>query len=452
VTVSRAAGVEPATDRADAGRATGLALFVDALGTLALNGSAMALNFVVVLLLSHLLGAGGYGAYASAFAWASILAVVAVLGLTSLVIRHTAAYHQQESWGLLRGLLSRANRAVLVASAATVSVAAIVGWALYAGRPELLRPFLVALALVPLTALTSIRQATMQGLGRVVLGRLPETVVVPGLLIAVVVVVHEAAPGHLTPPWAMAGQVGAAAAGFVLGAWWLRRALPVSVRGAQPAYDRAWPRQALPLLALNLVMAANAQVGTIMLGAWGSPADAGVFNVAYRVTIFVSFVLLAASYPLSPAVARLHVLGERARVEGTVVRAARLVLLVSLPVAAVLFALAGPVLSLFGHGFTGGATAVRIMVFGDLVNVLTGFGGLVLVMCGRESDLARSAALGAVLNVGLGAALIPSFGVDGAAVAMAVSLALSNLAMNWLAARNLGIHAAVVRLRTIRTG
>jgi O-antigen/teichoic acid export membrane protein len=270
------------------------------------------------------------------------------------------------------------------------------------------------------------------------------------LLIAAVLGLRAAAPDRVTSAWAMAAQVGAALVGFLLGAWWLRRTVPAAVRAADRAYDRAWPRQALPLLALNLVMAANAQVGTIMLGAWGSPSDAGVFNVAFRVTIFISFVMLAASYPLSPAVARLYASGRHVEVERTVVRAARLVLLVSVPVAVVLLALAGPVLSLFGHGFSGGASAVRVMVFGDLVNVLTGFGGLVLVMCGRESDLARSAALGAVLNIGLGALLIPPFGVDGAAVAMAVSLALSNLAMTWLAARNLDIRAAVVTFRTTR--
>jgi len=166
------------------------------------------------------------------------------------------------------------------------------------------------------------------------------------------------------------------------------------------------------------------------------------------VTIFISFVLLAASYPLSPTVARLHAAGDTRRVEQTVVHTARLVLLVSLPVAIVLVAFAGPILEIFGHGFSSGATAVRIIAIGDLINVLTGYGGLVLVMSGRESDLTRCAALGAVLNIGLAAALIPGFGVNGAAVATAVSLAASNLQMTWLAWRRLDVWAAVVRLRT----
>jgi O-antigen/teichoic acid export membrane protein len=135
------------------------------------------------------------------------------------------------------------------------------------------------------------------------------------------------------------------------------------------------------------------------------------------------------------------------RLQRLIVRAARGVLFVSIPVALVLVVFPTQILSLFGGGFAEGATPIRIMVAGDLVNVLTGFGGVVLVMCGRESDLARSVLLGGVLNVGLAALLIPSFGITGAAVAAATALAASNAAMTWFAWRRLGIWAAVVPMR-----
>jgi len=444
-----AVATSPLGDRQSSRRSLRGRLLVDAAGTLALNVTAVVLNFVVVLLLSRFLGASGYGAYASAFAWAGILAVAAVLGLTPLVIRHVATYSTSASWGLLRGLLRRTNQAVVVASAVTIAAAAGIGLLIYRGRPELWHPYLVGLALVPLIALTALRQAAMQGLNRVVLGRLPETVFVPALFMTLAAIGYAAAGTHFTPAAAIAVQAGATLAGFVLGAWLLHRSLPHGARAAAVEYETAaWRRSALPLLLLNVVMAANAQVGTIMLGALDDARAAGVFNVAFRVTIFISFVLLAASYPLSPTVARLHAAGDTRRVEQTVVHAARLVLLVSLPVAVVLVAFAGPILEIFGHGFSSGATAVRIIAIGDLVNVLTGYGGLVLVMSGRESDLTRCAVLGAVLNIGLAAALIPHFGVNGAAVATAVALAASNLQMTWLAWRRLDVWAAVVRLRT----
>jgi O-antigen/teichoic acid export membrane protein len=242
-------------------------------------------------------------------------------------------------------------------------------------------------------------------------------------------------------------QVAATAAGFLVGAALLRRSLPDEVRVAAPRTDvQSWRRSAGALATLNVVSAANAQIGTILLATLATAADAGLFNVAYRTTIFISFAMVAATYPISPLVARLHAAGESVRLEETVVRAARLVLAFSIPVAVTLILFAPAILDLFGSGFDAGATAVRIVAVGDVVNVVTGFGGVLLVMCGREADLARSVALGAVLNVGLTAALVPRYGVDGAAAATAVGLAASNLLMTWLAWRRLGIYAAVVRL------
>lgn len=440
-TVSKRFGVS----RARNGR-----LLLDAVGTLGLNITAVALNAVVFALLTHRLGANAYGDFASAIAWAAIFSIVAVLGLTPLVIREVAAHSSSASWALLRGLLRRANQAVALASTLTIGAAALVGWAIYRDRTQLLHPYLVALLLVPVIALTSLRQAAIQGLGRVVVGRLPEAILVPVLFIALLIPIPRAIGHHFTPAVAVALQVGVTFVGFVVGTWLLRRVLPTEVRASAAEYRTAsWRRSTAPLLLLNVVMAANAQVGTIMLGALRHASDAGVFNAAFRVTTFISFIMLAASYPLSPLVARLHAEGARRKIEETAVHTARIVLVATAPLAIVLVAFAGPVLAhLAGHDFGAGSTAVRIMAVGDVVNVLTGFGGLVLVMCGRESDLARSVALGAVVNIGLAAALIPPFGVNGAAIATASSLALSNLLMTWFAWRRLGVWAAVGRFKT----
>jgi O-antigen/teichoic acid export membrane protein len=191
------------------------------------------------------------------------------------------------------------------------------------------------------------------------------------------------------------------------------------------------------------VLAANAQIGTILLGALSGAADAGVFNVAMRTTTFISFIMLAATYPLMPVIARLYATGDIERLQQLVVRAARGVLLFALPTGLVLVVFAPVILDLFGSGFDDGATAVRIPAIGELMNVLTGFGGVVLVMTGRERELAFCVGIGAALNLGLSAALIPLIGLDGAAIGTATGLACANLLMAWLAWRRVGVWSAV---------
>lgn len=423
------------------------ALLVGTAGTVALNVTGVALNFGLVLLLSRVLGATGYGAYASAFAWAAVLSVIAVLGLTPLVIRNVATYRSLESWALLRGLLRRVNQSVALSSAITIGVAAVLGRFIYASEPALLHAFWIALLLVPLIALTSLRQAAMQGLGHVVLGRLPDTVVAP-LLFIMLAGAGAALLDDITASVATALQVVAVGAAFGLGAVLLRRALPAPARTAAPEYEMTvWRRSGMSLVLLNVVMAANAQVGTIVLGAASGAADAGVFNVATRVTTFISFMMLAVTYPLMPLVARLYASGDVLQIQRIVVRAARAVLLAAAPTGLVLVVLAPAILRVFGSDFGDGATAVRILAVGEIVNVFTGFGGLVLVMTGHEGDLARSVGIGAAVNVVLTAVLIPLLHVEAAAIGTATGVASANVLMTWFAWKRLGVWAAVAGRR-----
>ena len=77
------------------------------------------------------------------------------------------------------------------------------------------------------------------------------------------------------------------------------------------------------------------------------------------------------------------------------------------------------------------------------MNVLTGFGGVVLVMTGRERELALCVGIGAALNLGLSAALISVIGLDGAAIGTATGLACANLLMAWFAWRRVAVWSAV---------
>jgi O-antigen/teichoic acid export membrane protein len=93
----------------------------------------------------------------------------------------------------------------------------------------------------------------------------------------------------------------------------------------------------------------------------------------------------------------------------------------------VLWVAAADVLAAFGPRYAGGETALRILLIGQLVNVATGSVAFVLIMVGRTGlDLADNALAVAVL-VGLAAPLSSAYGIEGAAVASAVTLAGVNL-------------------------
>jgi O-antigen/teichoic acid export membrane protein len=110
------------------------------------------------------------------------------------------------------------------------------------------------------------------------------------------------------------------------------------------------------------------------------------------------------------------------------------------------------ILALFGSGFTSGSTSLAILAGGQFVNVVTGSVGFILMMCGYEK-LMRNTILGiALLNMLLNFLLIPWFGVNGAAIATAVSLALMNLILVFIVYRKLKIMTLPIPVRLIPNG
>ena len=414
-------------------------------GTAALNVATMVLNFAIALVLARTLGTAGFGAYAFAFAWATFLSVPASLGLTPLVVRHVATYAAHERWGHVRGIIRRANQAVAASATVLVVAAGAIGLLVFDRDQELLGPFMVGLLLVPLMSLTSLRQAAMQGLNRVLLGRLPDTIVLPGTFLLLVVVAAVFLGERFDAESAIALNVGAVGIAFVVGIVLLRMVLPQAAHDAAPEYEgRAWVRAGIPLLGIAVLFVINGQVGTILVGALGGAAEAGTFNVAFRVATFTSFFFLAATYPLYPSVARLWAVGDREAIQRLLTRAGRVVLALSCVIGAVVILAARPLLEVFGPEFAEGTTALRILVLGELLKVAAGFGGLALVMTPHETAMAQGTAVGVALNLGLLAVLVPIWGVTGAAVALSASSLAAGAAVAWLAWRRLGVYAPAV--------
>jgi O-antigen/teichoic acid export membrane protein len=171
-----------------------------------------------------------------------------------------------------------------------------------------------------------------------------------------------------------------------------------------------------------------------------------------RAAMFTSFLFLAATYPLYPNVARLWTVGDSAAIQRLLTRAIRIVSLFSVVAALVFLVFADQILGIFGQEFTGASIALRILVAGEFVKVMMGFGGVALVMTSQERSMARAAGLGVGLNVALALALIPVWGVNGAATASAASAIASSAYIAWLSWRRLGLYAPAVGRSTPRGG
>ncbi|MCP9485236.1 MAG: oligosaccharide flippase family protein [Gaiellaceae bacterium MAG52_C11] len=422
-------------------------VFGQGAGNALLNGTAFVVNFATTLLLSRLLGPDGFGAYAFAFSLALLLSVPARLGFTTMLVREITEYRLSESWGSVRGILRRANQSVLIASVVVCAVAAayfsLIGWP----EGDLHRPSLLALPLVPLIAVTSVRQGVMQGFGRVVLGRAPETAIMPAVLLVVAGVLSLGLGNRFSASWAVVAADVSGVVAVVVGIVFLRRVLPAEARSSTPDFEtRRWAQAVRPLIVLSLVSTAGGQLPTLLLGAFSDPSEVGIYNVAFRIAGVLPFLLIAMTPALMPAVVELRTLERHDELQRLLTRSARIILLFTALIGLVAIAFATPLLQIFGSEFEGGETALRVLAIGHIASIACGLPGMVLMMTGDANAMTMTFLATTVVTLALAVALVPGYGASGGAIATAAGLVASNAIMSVILYRRRGIYAPALPL------
>ena len=87
-----------------------------------------------------------------------------------------------------------------------------------------------------------------------------------------------------------------------------------------------------------------------------------------------------------------------------------------------------------------------ILIAGHLVNALAGSVGFLMTMTGHEREAAYNIGVSVTVKLSLNAALIPPFGIEGAATATAFTTVLWNISVFVFVNQRLGINSTAFRL------
>jgi len=230
---------------------------------------------------------------------------------------------------------------------------------------------------------------------------------------------------------------------IVVGAqtWTLRRRIGARLRDVRPAYAlRDWLRTALPLLVVDGATIAMSRVDLLIVGLTLSAAQTGVYAAVARAASLVSFVLYAVNAVTAPRIAPLHRAGDRAGLQRLVTLATALSLSLALGMALGMIVFAGPLLRLFGAEFVRGREALIILTLGHFANAATGPVNELLHLTVHQRAGGVIALGGVALSVALNLALIPRWGIEGAAVGTALAMVAQNVALYLFVRRKLGIN------------
>jgi O-antigen/teichoic acid export membrane protein len=179
----------------------------------------------------------------------------------------------------------------------------------------------------------------------------------------------------------------------------------------------------------------------LFLGYFMAAEAVGIYQAASQSALIFTVIPAAAGTILAPLIVDLHSRGQLTELSRLFSFSVRWGLILAGPAFLVVLFVPGAFLHLlFGIEYTAGATALRVLVAGQVVSVATGTAGFALVMVGKQRQWLMTSAGALAVNIVLNWLLIPRFGMAGAAMATAVATSLLYLTPLFLLHRLIGLR------------
>jgi len=184
----------------------------------------------------------------------------------------------------------------------------------------------------------------------------------------------------------------------------------------------------LPLLAVAILGMVMNWTDTLMLGYFKTPDVVGLYNGALPLAHLIPISLTSAGFIYVPIISGLYSKRLIKEMGRTYQVLTKWIFSVTFPLFFILFLFPEAVLNfLFGMNYIQAAPALRILALGFMFHTFLGLNGLSLMVMGETRFLMLTSLFGAISNVVLNAALIPIFGIVGAAFASLISYGVVNI-------------------------
>jgi O-antigen/teichoic acid export membrane protein len=416
-------------------------------GAANLAGSVVSVlsTFGLVLLLAHTLAPAQVGLFFTVTSLFLLVETVgrlgADVGLVYFVSRWRALGARERIRPGLKVALTPS--VVLCAAAAVLAMVFAPSLANLLGDPQghsvgLLR---LLAAMLPVAVCYDIVMAGTRGFGRMRPTVLVERISRPAAQILLVA-------GVLAVGWS--GAVGYAwalpyAGALCAGVYFLRKALHTGSastarmpRAARVARD-FW-RFSLPRAAGAVAQIGLQRLDIVLVASMRGVREAAIYTAATRFLVVGQFVNQAIAAPLQPRLSAAVSVGAVAHARALYRISTTWLVLGSWPVFGLAVALAPLYMRIFGHQYAGGTAVVVLLSLAMLVASGTGLVDTVIIMAGRTTWNLATTLLALAVNVGVDLALIPPYGIVGAAVGWCLSILAANLVPLAVAWRRLHMH------------
>jgi O-antigen/teichoic acid export membrane protein len=401
-------------------------------------------NFALVVLVARRLDPAAAGAFFGVTSLFLIVETVGRLGSDTGAVYFVARWRAlQELHRIRAGLRAAAVPVLGVTTTLAAAVLVLAPWlsgVVADGSGRSTQEIRLLAVLIPVAVGYDLTLAATRGFGRMRASVLLERTARPALqLVLAAVVLGVGAPGWLAAAWGLPYVLVVVLAIGALHR--LTAGLPVQGVPAREVGREFWTF-ALPRAVAGAAQILLQRLDIVLVAALRGPRDAAIYTAASRFLVLGQFVTQAIAAPVQPRLSGALAGGDTGRARSLYALSTTWIVLVSWPLFTLAAAFAPTYLGIFGAHYGSHAAIAVVVLLAASMLVASGVGIVdsVIIMAGRTSWNLATTLLAVAINVVLDLALIPHFGIVGAAIGWCAAILAANVVPLAVAWRGLGLH------------
>ncbi|NIJ60563.1 polysaccharide biosynthesis C-terminal domain-containing protein [Qipengyuania flava] len=396
--------------------------------------ASVGIGVLTTVLLTNVMIAEQYGYYVYVLGLLALVIVPSQIGIPQFVLRETVRSIEAQDDVATRSVIRWGY--IVVTLAGSIVVMGLMAFAHYWAPPSLGYLIILAAPLVLLTSWNAIRASILRSHGWTARSQFPENIVKPLVLLLVVLALVIINSDEITARQAILANVIAMGVSFLLGVWLVQK-IGARRRTSSARYNhRVWLTATLGLGFSAALQAISLNLNVVLLGGLGRIEEVAVFKVASLIGGQVGIVLQIANIVIAKHVGAALQRGETKEVERLLARCSFFSSTASFFIVVCIIAFGKAILSVaFPPIYKDAYLAMVILAASQFLNCMTGSVALLFNLARREWVITAALLASTLINITLNLALIPKFGIEGAAFASLASLLSWNILL-YVRARN----------------
>lgn len=420
--------------------------------------------YLISVLASNILSAHQFGIYEYAINWVDIMLLLVLLGGDRYIVRLLPEYHLKKLWGDIKGLIIFTALSALILTllfvVGTIAIlqieifrlSSITSFEMYYALSHghwipllqqnqwsfvaLWYGILIASPLIFLRAIIRLLQTVLQSIFRPIIGQVPETILLNGGMVLIMVVIFFAGLGGISANMLILIYTVIAVFTVIVMFVLLRRSVPDEFLNTKAKFHtKQWISIGMPFMISTGLTMLILRLPIIIIGFIGTPTDVGIMSVMIRVASAVTLFQISASLVVSPRFSQLLSQDKYEQLQRVMTIISTMMSLAGTGMSILLVLFSTPILGLFGTEYLNHTNLLHLLAIGLAISANLGLANPLLMMAGYEKLVVKWTAFLFACSVLLTFYMIDRYGLLGGAISW-ILIDIINNAWSMLAARH----------------